>query len=629
MKKLLLFFFTLLLSFNIYSQSCPTPSTSGVHITLDSTYKLGTFRSGQTSVGMCFYNSTSTNITATQFRVFYDKDAFASVDTIKSKNTSFSQYLQYVDNPSGGYVTITLTYTGTNSTFTIPDGALFDITFNHTSALATTYFSINDMSFNGSTSFSQTATNQDGNDYSLNLTNFGGKFKPQLMSFKGKFVNVTGTSSKNLTVSLEKKLKTSSTWSYVQDTFTNSQGKFFFTDVEIDTTAWDIRIAIKGDTMGVGSIVSVSDAQRINKYVLGTETPRGFDFYSSDVNGDNKVTISDVYGVYARVGGRFTEFPNSVKDVLFFTESEFNTIDSSTTNYTSTIPGSTNFTFNIIAGQPDSVTFYVVCPGDANNTGYNMARMVPIEIVNPNNANKHIIDVTTQYDNRIEAIEVNFPKLGVDAGDELNIPVKIKSNGISIGSLQVCLKFDSTLLEFSGVENQLKTSQWISFVNNSNNMVEWGGYDPTDNKNLMNNDDLLFVLKFKSKKLQTEWGKSPLYISRKFAGDKTSTDLNITPTDGIIQVFRMSGPLDFKDMVTFPNPNQGLIMCSFKVYKEGNTTLGIYDMLGKEQIEVVNGFYPIGMYHTTVDMGTLAPGVYLAILRQEEKVTVKRTNKIN
>jgi hypothetical protein len=381
--------------------------------------------------------------------------------------------------------------------------------------------------------------------------------------------------------------------------------------------------------MSVGSIVSVSDAQKINKYVLSTETPTGFDYYTSDVNGDNKITISDVYSVYARVGGRFTEFPNSVKDVLFFTESQYQTIDGSSTNYTSTIAGATNFTFDIIAGQPDSVTYYVLCPGDANGTGYNMARMVPIEIVNPNNANKHIIDVTTQYDNRIDAIEVNFPKLGVDAGDELNIPVKIKSNGISIGSLQVCLKFDSTLLEFSGVENQLKTSQWISFVNNSNNMVEWGGYDPTDNKNLMNNNDLLFVLKFKSKKLQTEWGKSPLYISRKFAGDKTATDLNITPTDGIIQVFRMSGPLDFKDMVTFPNPNEGLIMCSFKVYKEGNTTLGIYDMLGKEQIEVVNGFHPIGVYNTTINMGTLAPGVYLAILRQEEKVTVKRTNKIN
>ena len=109
MKKNLLFFLTFVYALLGYSQTCPTPTTSGVHITLDSTYKIGTYRSGKTSVGMCFYNSTSEKITAAQFRVFYDKSAFASVDTIKSKNTSFSQYLQYVDNPSGGYVTVTLT----------------------------------------------------------------------------------------------------------------------------------------------------------------------------------------------------------------------------------------------------------------------------------------------------------------------------------------------------------------------------------------------------------------------------------------------------------------------------------------------------------------------------------------
>lgn len=51
--------------------------------------------------------------------------------------------------------------------------------------------------------------------------------------------------------------------------------------------------------MGVGSIVSVSDAQRINQYVLGTQTPKGFDYYVSDANGDNNLTISDVYSVYA------------------------------------------------------------------------------------------------------------------------------------------------------------------------------------------------------------------------------------------------------------------------------------------------------------------------------------------
>ena len=576
---------------------------------------------------MCFYNSTSEKITAAQFRVFYDKSAFASVDTIKSKNTSFSQYLQYVDNPTGGFVTVTITYTGTNSSFTIPDGALFEVIFKHTSSLATTYFSPTDMTFVGGSSFSQTATVQAGNDYTLTLTNFGGKFEKQKMSYKGKFVNVQGGGSKNLSVSLEKKLKSGGSWSYVQTSVTNTQGRFNFTNVEIDTTAWDVRIAVKGDTMGVGAIVSVSDAQRINQYVLGTQIMKGFDFYTSDANGDKNITISDVYSVYGRVGGRFTAFPNSVKDVLFFTESEYNTINNSTTNYTSSIAGVTNFTFNIVAGQPDSVTYYVACPGDANGTGYKMARMIPIEIVNPNNANKHIIDVTTYYDNVTKSIEVNYPKLGVDAGDMVNIPVKIKTNGISLGSLQLSMKFDSTLLQFESVKNEMKTSYWISFVNPSEGVVEWGGYDPSNNEHLMNDGEMFFTLQFKAKKPQDEWKKSPIYVTRKFAGDNGANDLVITPTDGIIQVFRMAGPLNFKDLGLAPNPTDYQFTFFFKVYEEGKTDIALYDMLGRKQVQVVEGYYPVGIYTETKDVSMLAPGMYMAILRTEERVTVRKAIK--
>ena len=187
MKKILSVFMVLGLWTASYSQTCPTPSTSGVHITLDSTYQTGKYSDGFTNVGLCFYNSSSENITAVQFRMFYDKQAFSGVDTVTSTNTSFSQYLQYVDNPTSGFVTITMTYTGTVSTFDIPDGSLFNVKLNHTSALSTTYFTISDLTFVGSSSFSQTATKQSGDDYTLNLTNFGGEFLPQTFSFKGKF----------------------------------------------------------------------------------------------------------------------------------------------------------------------------------------------------------------------------------------------------------------------------------------------------------------------------------------------------------------------------------------------------------------------------------------------------------
>ena len=630
MKKIILSLTLLCASLVSYAQTCPTPSTTAAHVTLDSTYQTGTYRSGKTNIGLCWYNNTSTNITATQFRVFYDKTAFAKVDTVTSLNTSFTQYLQYVDNPTGGYVTITLTYTGTNSSFTLPNGKMFQVTLKHSSSLATTYFTPTDMTFGGTPTFPQLSTTQAGADYALTLKNFGGVFKPQVMSFKGKFVNVTGTASKRLTVSLEKKLKTSSTWSYVKDTFTNTLGKFFFTDVPIDTTAWDVRIAVKGDTMGVGAIVSTSDAQRINQYVLGTQSMTGFDFYSSDVNGDNTVSISDVYGVYARVSGRFTAWSNSVKDVKFFTVSEYGTINGSTTNYTSSVAGVTNFTYQIIAGQPDSVTYYVLGMGDVNGTGYNRARMTPIEIVNPNNANKRIIDVTTAYDNILETIEVNLPMLKVDDGNLVNIPVRLKTGGINVGALQLMIKYDTSLLEFKSVKNELKSSLWLSYINTSENKVEWGGYDPTNNVNLFNDGELIYTLQFSAKKPQSQWGMSPLYVTRKFAGNKDAIDLNITPTDGIVQVFRMGGHVYVgNDMELYPNPFTSKLTISFNIKQQGNTTLSIVDVTGKEVKSVMGDMTPSGKYTYTVDMSDLSDGMYLAVLKKEEEIEVKRAIKTN
>ena len=630
MKKLLSIFMVLGLWSAGYSQTCPTPTTTGVHITLDSTYQTGKYSAGFTDVGLCFYNSSSENITAVQFRMFYDNQAFSGVDTVTSKNTTFSQYLQYVDNPTSGYVTITLTYTGTLSTFDIPDGALFNVKLNHTSALATTYFTISDLSFVGSSSFSQTATKQSGDDYTLNLTNFGGEFLSQKFSFKGKFVNVTGTAAKSVTVALEKKLKTSSTWSQVTSQKSGTDGRFAFNDVAVDTSAWNVRIKVQGDTIFAGNVVSTADAQRVNQYVLGTQTMTGFDFYSSDVNGDNKVTISDVYGIYARVSGRFTSWPNSVQDVKFFTVSEYNAINGSTTSQQSTYPGVTNFTFDIVAGQPDSVTYYVMASGDANGTGFKRARLVPIEIVNPNNAFLHIIDVTTEYDNNLPKIEVNFPQLGVDEGNIVRVPVKLKTNGITLGSLQLAMKYDSDLLEFVTIKNELKSSYWMSFINTNGNEVEWGGYDPSNNQNLINDGEILFTLEFVSKRTQTQWNKSPLYVTRKFAGDRLAKDLIITPTDGILQIFKVdpTNPISFDDMMVYPNPTTDITKVSFKIYEKSDVTLGIYDMGGKQCIQVLNGTYPVGIYTTTVDLGMLSPGEYVAILRKEDEVVAERATVI-
>lgn len=630
MRKLLFIFLGAFFGGNLYSQSCPTPTVNGVHVTIDSTYQIGTSIAGKTNVGLCFYNNSGTDITAVQFRLFYDSQAFGSVDSITSLNTSFSQYLQYQDSPALGYVTITLTYTGNMTNFDIPDGPLFQVTLNHTPALSTTYFNVGNLTFVGTNVFSHTATSQVGNDFSLNLTNFGGQFLSRKFSYSANFINVTGTPAKHISVGLEKKLKSSSTWTSVLVDTTNLQGWVSFTDMNIDTTAWDVRLAVQGDTLDFGNIISVADAQRVNQYILGQQTPTGFDFHSADVNGDGQITISDVYAIYGRISGRFSSWINSVQDVKFFTSSEFNTVDGSSSNLISSTPGVTNFTFEILPNTPDTVTYYVLGMGDANGTGFKRARLTPIDIVNPNNANLHIIDVTTEYDNNLETIEVNFPELGVDEGDLVSIPVTLKTNNVTLGSLQLAMKYDGTLLEFESLVSELKSAYWLSFLNTSNGEIEWGGYDPTSNQNLLNNNEIVFTLNFNAKQIQSDWNKSPLYVTRKFAGDQDATDLKITPTDGILQILK-ADPSDLmnKQMTLYPTPTKGIVTAKFKIYEKSNVTLAVYDLGGKLVFEVLDGTYPIGVYEQTFDLGELPSGEYVAILNTEKKKISDRTTKVN
>ena len=629
MKKLvtLLFLFVGLVGF---AQVCPTPTTTGAFVTLDATYQIATTAAGNTEVGLCFYNNTTELITAAQFRVFYDKNTFSGVSNVTSLNTSYAQYLQFVDNPAVGFVTITMSYTGNLSSFTIPNGAFVKLNLTHVAGFAS-LTSTTPMTFSGVQTFPQTATNQAGMDYALTLQNFGGVFLPQTFSYSGTFTNVTGSGAKNIPVILEKKLMTASSWTTVTTSTTDIDGNFVFTNLPIDITSWDVRIRVNGSSLATGNIISVSDSQKINRFVLGQDTPTGFDFYTADVNGDNNITVSDVYGVFGRVSGRFTSWPNSVKDIKFFSVSEYASINGATTSLQSTIQGVTDLVFNILPGAGNSVTFYVAAPGDANGTGFQMARMTPIEIINPANAPLHIIDVTTTYDNNtLNTIEVHYPNLSVNEENLVEVPVSVKTNGRQLGSLQLAMNYNSNLLDFKGIKAESKIGGWISFMNPNDNVVEWGGYDPTLNTKLLNDNELAFTLQFISKQIQSDWMVSPLYVTRKHAGDTFARDLKITPTDGIVQIMRVGdiGTLT-GDMMVYPNPVDDLVNVKFRVTENGSTWLGIYSIDGREIKVIINQSMPEGEYTYMTSLGYLPTGEYIAVLRKKDlpmtsKILIKK-----
>jgi hypothetical protein len=624
MKKLILFLLTALAVFGVSAQSASTSPGTGHWVVIDSGYQVATTTVGQTVAPLHFYNtSTSEKITGMQYRVFYDNTAFtAAVPSLKISSTD--QYLQYVDSNTQGFLTVTLVYTGTSSTFNYSNGATFDLTFTHAgSATWNTLDSIKTLKVAGVKSFANKAATNWGNDTTLVVYSYGGRFNQKVLRFAAKFKNVTGSDAKNLWVSLEKKAPSGS-WTQVEAKATNSTGVVVFRKF-LDTTYWDVRMVVKGDTMTPGSVISTADAQKINQSILAQYTPSGFDYYTMDVNGtDGSISIADVYSVYGRLAGRFSAWPNGKKDVMFFTVAEYNSINGSATNLTSTYSTINNFNYTI--DGRDSITYYVAVKGDANNTGFKMARLTPIKIVNPTNAKNYIIDNTVQYDDIIETIEVNMPKVKVDEGNLVNVPVKMLTNGKQLGALQLELKYDTALLEFKKIDLSEKMMNWTSYTNPSNGVVAFGAADLT-NKNLVNDGEQVFVIQFIAKKPQTEWGTAALWTGPKFVGGNDSRDMNITPAMGVIEVRRINKAVkltDLEKIIIFPNPTEGEIVVQFKVDQESQTEVSVTDMVGRKMIEILNTKVPEGEYKYNVNLTHLDNGLYLMSIKTDTQISTSK-----
>jgi hypothetical protein len=621
MKKILLFVLGLfILSTNLFAQSANTSPGTGHWVVIDSGYQVATTTVGKTVAPLHFYNtSTSEKITGMQFRVYYDKTAFTGVVPSLKISTS-DQYLQYVDSNLQGFLTVTLAYTGSSASFNYSNGATFDLTFNHAAeSVFNNLDSIKTLKVAGVKSFSNRAATNWGNDTTLVVYSYGGRFNQKLLRFAAKFKNVTGSDAKNLWVSLEKKTPTGS-WTHVESKATNSLGHVVFKRF-IDTTYWDVRMVVKGDTMTPGSVFSTADAQKINQSILGQYTPIGFDYYTMDVNGTaGDISIADVYAVYGRLAGRFTTWPASKKDVMFFTVAEYNSINGSATNPTSTYATVNNFNYSI--DGKDSITYYVAVKGDANATGFKMARLTPIKIINPANAKNYIIDKKVIYDDpSLETVEINMPKVKVEDGNLVNVPVKVLTNGKNLGAFQLDLKYDTSLLIFNKIEVTEKIMKWTSYTNPSNGKVSWGGADLT-NSNLLNDGEQVFTLQFTAKRPQDSWATAALWTAEKYVGDKNAKDMNITPTMGIIEV-RKKGIVSInqiEDLIAFPNPTESSIQVQFKIMEESQVNLSLYNEIGQLVQNILDKKMPVGHFKYNVDLQRLPDGMYILTLKTEKQI---------
>jgi hypothetical protein len=167
-----------------------------------------------------------------------------------------------------------------------------------------------------------------------------------------------GVGISNITIQLFRKLNSETNYILHGTYTTNSSGQFSITTT-LDISLYNFQIVIDNLTIANPSI---SDAQFFNQKILS----QGFsskDYYRLNTNGNNILTISDVYEVYQKT----YSIPWNVGVPLYrlFTQPEWNIINSSNTDLRTTYPGLQSLTIQSPTNNGIS-NIYLIRTGYAN-----------------------------------------------------------------------------------------------------------------------------------------------------------------------------------------------------------------------------------------------------------------------
>jgi len=189
------------------------------------------------------------------------------------------------------------------------------------------------------------------------------------------------------------------------------------------------------------------------------------------------------------------------------------------------------------------------------------------------------------------------------------------------------IKYDSELLEFLELNNSTKSMKWLTYVNPKSGRVEWGGFDQSKNENLFINGETIFTLNFVAKTPQDTWDRSPLYTTRKFVGNETASDLNVTASNGVVEIARIAPSVQLieKQILVFPNPTTGEVVIEFTNPIDGEVKLYFVDQTGKEVYVVLEKYLPRGTFSYTANLSDLNNGIYYTTLKTQINIISNKT----
>ena len=83
-------------------------------------------------------------------------------------------------------------------------------------------------------------------------------------------------------------------------------------------------------------------------------------------------------------------------------------------------------------------------------------------------------------------------------------------------------------------------------------------------------------------------------------------------------------PLTFNLSQNYPNPFNPSTKIKYNIASAGNVKLTVYNVLGQEIAELVNGEVSAGLHEVTFNASSLPSGAYLYKLEQGSSVMVKK-----
>ena len=362
MKKTITLITALLTTVLTYGQTT-SPDATKPYIILDSTYSLESVTSSNNTVVDLYYDNTSGNaVKGIQFSFNYDKDVFDS-PTVTYNNTSGPVgYMSTDVDETNGIVKIVWAYDGASTTFDIITGNMFDVALPFKSSY--TNGTVNGIDFTSDLTAYYAQT--DGTDATLGTSDNGGNFAEPVFDYVATILNNNTNPAESIPVILQKS-SDGNTWVDVTTATSAADGTVTFSE-NIDQGYWQIRLKIEGG-LDASTALSTADANMIAQIAAGVQTTSGIQFYTGNPNQANGITVSDSYLLFARLAQGLNAYSNN-PDVLFFTEAQYNTINASSSDQSSSIPGLTEFLSPQINGTTAG-NYYLLVLGDANGTGLN------------------------------------------------------------------------------------------------------------------------------------------------------------------------------------------------------------------------------------------------------------------